>query len=129
MSGPLQIKKGTAGSRFNYDEFSYPAVPYGPNDFNRIEKRNRFKPFIYQEVIDTGHNEPITHWEYIPMGRVIEFLYGAKLETCPGKDQTSSSSTLETLARVGASFRVETLSLSWTTMITSGVTELAARIY
>lgn len=161
MSGPLQIKKGTAGSSFNYDEFSYPAVPYGPNDFNRKEKCNSesgtieiygdalqvrncelvglrdldhgkdhvrakiseflnrlisfgvagfrvdaakhmwpvdlkviygklnnlsteffpagSKPFIYQEVIDMGHGEPITRWEYIPMGRVTEFLYGAKL--------------------------------------------------
>ncbi|KAL3246397.1 hypothetical protein MRX96_017859 [Rhipicephalus microplus] len=111
-----------------------PITRWDYNKMGRVTEFNYgaklgFKPFIYQEVIDTGHNEPITHWEYIPMGRVIEFLYGAKLETCPGKDQTSSSSTLETLARVGASFRVETLSLSWTTMITSGVTELAARIY
>ncbi|XP_070389696.1 alpha-amylase-like [Dermacentor albipictus] len=37
MTGTLQIKKGTAGSAFSYDEFSYPAVPYGADDFNRKE--------------------------------------------------------------------------------------------
>ncbi|XP_072143058.1 alpha-amylase-like [Dermacentor andersoni] len=37
MTGTLEIKKGTAGSAFSYDEFSYPAVPYGADDFNRKE--------------------------------------------------------------------------------------------
>lgn len=35
MTGPLQIKNGTLGSSFHYDEYSYPAVPYGPDDFHR----------------------------------------------------------------------------------------------
>ncbi|XP_075744326.1 alpha-amylase-like [Rhipicephalus microplus] len=34
MTGPLQLKKGTAGSSFKYDEYSYPAVPYVPDDFH-----------------------------------------------------------------------------------------------
>ncbi|XP_050028738.2 pancreatic alpha-amylase-like [Dermacentor andersoni] len=161
MTGALEINKGTAGSTFNYNEFSYPAVPYGPDDFHRKEQcgtksggiesygdaqqvRNcelvglrdldhgrehvrakvaeflnqliefgvagfrvdaakhmwpadlqaiyatlddlntQFfapgtKPFIYQEVIDLGHGEPVTRWEYHRLGRVTEFLYGAKL--------------------------------------------------
>ncbi|XP_070389698.1 alpha-amylase 2B-like isoform X2 [Dermacentor albipictus] len=37
MTGRRQIKKGTAGSAFSYDEFSYPAVPYGSDDFHRKE--------------------------------------------------------------------------------------------
>lgn len=161
MTGALRINKGTAGSSFNYDEFSYPAVPYGPEDFNRKEDcgsqsggidsygdahqvrncelvglrdlnlgreyvrakitefLNRLiglgvagfridaakhmwpadlraiyarldnlsteffpagtKPFIYQEVIDLGKGEAVTRWQYNHMGRVTEFLYGAKL--------------------------------------------------
>lgn len=161
MTGNLEISKGTAGSTFSYDEFSYPAVPYGPDDFKKKQQcgsqsggidsygnaqqvRNcelvglrdlnhgrehvrakvaeflnrliRFgaagfrvdaakhmwpadlqaiyarlndlsteffapgtKPFIYQEVIDMGHGEPVTRWEYRHLGRVTEFLYGAKL--------------------------------------------------
>ncbi|XP_075740175.1 alpha-amylase-like [Rhipicephalus microplus] len=39
----------------------------------------RAMPFIYQEVIDMGQGEPITHWDYNKMGRVTEFNYGAKL--------------------------------------------------
>ncbi|XP_077511151.1 pancreatic alpha-amylase-like [Amblyomma americanum] len=161
MTGGLQINKGTAGSSFNYAEFSYPAVPYGPEDFNRKEHcgtssgtiesygdanqvrncelvglrdlnlgreqvrakvadyLNRLidfgvagfrvdaakhmwprdleaiygrlkdlsteffpantKPFIYQEVIDLGHGEPVTRWHYRHLGRITEFMYGAKL--------------------------------------------------
>ncbi|XP_064478436.1 alpha-amylase-like [Ornithodoros turicata] len=37
------------------------------------------RPFIYQEVIDMGHGGPITKWDYNSIGRVTEFLYGAKL--------------------------------------------------
>ncbi|KAK8767464.1 hypothetical protein V5799_005755 [Amblyomma americanum] len=163
MTGGLQMNKGTAGSIFNYAEFSYPAVPYGPEDFNRKEHcgtssgtiesygdanqvrncelvglrdlnmgrehvrakvadyLNRLidfgvagfrvdaakhmwphdleaiydrlkdlsteffpadtKPFIYQEVIDLGHGEPVTRWHYRHLGRITEFMYGAKLGT------------------------------------------------
>ena len=39
------------------------------------------RPFVFQEVIDLGHSEPITNNEYIDNGRVTEFKYGIKLGT------------------------------------------------
>ncbi|XP_077507988.1 pancreatic alpha-amylase-like isoform X2 [Amblyomma americanum] len=37
------------------------------------------RPFIYQEVIDMDTGDAVTRWQYQGLGRVTEFLYGAKL--------------------------------------------------
>lgn len=77
------IQYGVAGFRIDAAKHMCPddlEAIYGKlNDLNTDFFPRNSRPFIYQEVIDMNNGEPITRWQYRHMGRVTEFLYGAKL--------------------------------------------------
>ncbi|KAM9844640.1 alpha-amylase-like [Aulostomus maculatus] len=76
------IDMGVAGFRVDACKHMWPgdlqAVYGGLHNLNTTWFPDGSKPFIYQEVIDLG-NENIGVREYISLGRVTEFKYGAKL--------------------------------------------------
>ncbi|XP_061879415.1 pancreatic alpha-amylase [Entelurus aequoreus] len=78
------IDMGVAGFRVDACKHMWPgdlAAVYG-RLHNLSDKwfPDGSRPFIYQEVIDLG-NESISSREYVNLGRVTEFKYGAKLGT------------------------------------------------
>ncbi|XP_058491554.1 alpha-amylase-like [Solea solea] len=78
------IDMGVAGFRVDACKHMWPgdlADIYGRlHDLNTKWFSGGSKPFIFQEVIDLGH-EAISAREYFYLGRVTEFKYGAKLGT------------------------------------------------
>ncbi|XP_063317627.1 alpha-amylase [Pelmatolapia mariae] len=76
------INMGVAGFRVDACKHMWPgdlSAVYGRlNNLNTQWFSGGSRPFIYQEVIDLG-GEPITANEYVSLGRVTEFKYGANL--------------------------------------------------
>uniref|UniRef100_A0A3P9DDD1 Alpha-amylase n=1 Tax=Maylandia zebra TaxID=106582 RepID=A0A3P9DDD1_9CICH len=76
------IDIGVAGFRMDACKHMWPgdlSVVYGRlKNLNTQWFPSGSRPFIYQEVIDLG-GEAITANEYVRLGRVTEFKYGAKL--------------------------------------------------
>ncbi|WP_213031832.1 alpha-amylase family protein, partial [Acinetobacter baumannii] len=76
------INMGVAGFRVDACKHMWPgdlSAVYGRlNNLNNKGFPGGSRPFIYQEVIDLG-GEPITANEYVGLGRVTEFKYGAKI--------------------------------------------------
>lgn len=77
------IQHGVAGFRIDAAKHMWPhdlaAIFAKLNDLNINYFPQNSRPFIYQEVIDVNTGEPVTRWQYRHLGRVTEFLYGAKL--------------------------------------------------
>ena len=77
------IDIGVAGFRVDAAKHMWPGDL--ANIFGRLKdlKSSVFgsgvKPFIFQEVIDMGGNEPIKMSQYVGTGRVTNFIYGKKL--------------------------------------------------
>uniref|UniRef100_A0A3Q1JGM0 Alpha-amylase n=1 Tax=Anabas testudineus TaxID=64144 RepID=A0A3Q1JGM0_ANATE len=78
------IDMGVAGFRVDACKHMWPgdlsAVFGRLHNLNSNWFSGSARPFIFQEVIDLG-GEPITAKEYVHLGRVTEFKYGAKLGT------------------------------------------------
>uniref|UniRef100_A0A3P9H2B9 Alpha-amylase n=1 Tax=Oryzias latipes TaxID=8090 RepID=A0A3P9H2B9_ORYLA len=76
------IDMGVAGFRVDACKHMWPGDL--DNVYRRLNNLNTkwfpggSRPFIFQEVIDLG-GEPITTGEYVGLGRVTEFKYGARL--------------------------------------------------
>lgn len=77
------IQYGVGGFRIDAGKHMWPddlGAIYGKlDDLNTNFFPQKSRPFIYQEVIDMNTGEPVTRWQYRHLGRVTEFLYGAKL--------------------------------------------------
>nr|ACA34374.1 alpha-amylase [Lithobius forficatus] len=77
------IDLGVAGFRIDAAKHMWPGDL--TEIFNRIKDLNQeyfqagSKPFVYQEVIDTGSGEAVSNREYVGIGRVTVFKYGFQL--------------------------------------------------
>ncbi|XP_046578652.1 alpha-amylase-like [Haliotis rubra] len=77
------VDMGIAGFRLDAAKHMWPgdivAIMDQVNNLPSETFGHNKRPFVFQEVIDTGIAEPITGDQYLSSGRVTNFIYGAEL--------------------------------------------------